>query len=307
MTILQMEYFIAVAECGSFSKAAEKMFVSQQGISRQIAAVEQELDMTLIDRSNRRRIVLTKEGEILFAAWKRSMAEYQDGMTEAMIAAGKLRKKLRIGIFEAGPIADYVMPLINGYRAHEPETEVECVFGSEEFIMNGLEDGTLDIVFALCGKYRDYIIYSYPIYYDRVCIALSKRHPLAERDELRVPDLEGVPLYVLNSSYSYDANSNIRDLLRQNGCSDADVVEVKDLNNLEMLLHMAEGVTFAPRILLRNTSDEIRFFPTEDEKNGDSIILYAIWKDEKMKNEVMEIIGIRGTEPSVGIEQQNML
>ena len=44
MTILQMEYFIAVAECGSFSKAAEKMFVSQQGISRQIAAVEQELE-----------------------------------------------------------------------------------------------------------------------------------------------------------------------------------------------------------------------------------------------------------------------
>ena len=60
MTILQMEYFIAVAECGSFSKAAVKMFVSQQGISRQIAAVEQELDMTLIDRSNRRRITTAK-------------------------------------------------------------------------------------------------------------------------------------------------------------------------------------------------------------------------------------------------------
>ncbi len=304
MTILQMEYFIAVAECGSFSKAAEKMFVSQQGISRQIAAVEQELDMILIDRRNRRRIVLTREGEILFAAWKRAMAQYHEGMTEAMIAAGKLRKKLRIGIFEAGPIADYVMPLINGYRAHESETEVECVFGSEENIMNRLESGELDIAFALCGKYRDYIIHCYPIYFDRVCITLSKRHPLAVKDELRVQDLEGTRLYVLNSSYSYDANNNIRDLLRQNGCSDAGIVEVKDLNNLEMLLHMAEGVTFAPRILLRNTSNEIKFFPTEDEKNGDSIILYAIWKEERMKNEVLEIIGIRGTELSSGTEKQ---
>ena len=288
-----MEYFVSVAECGSFSKAAEDHFISQQGISRQITAVEQELGMTLIDRRNRRRIALTPEGTILYSAWKQALAACREGMTEAMIAAGKMQRKLRIGIYEAGPIVDYVMPLINGFRAHEPETEVECVFGSEEFIMNGLEEGTLDIVFALCGKYRDYRIQCYPIYYDRVCIALSKRHPLAVRDELKVQDLEGVPLYVLNSSYSYDANSNIRELLRENGCSDAGIMEVKDLNNLEMLLHMAKGVTFAPRLLLRNSSDDIRFYPTEDKKNGDSIILHVIWKEEKRKEEAFRIIGIQ--------------
>ena len=288
-----MEYFVSVAECGSFSKAAESRFISQQGISRQITALEQELGMTLIDRSNRRKIALTREGKILFESWKQIVSAYRESVTEAMIAAGKLRKKLRVGIFEAGPIADYVMPLINGYRAHEPETEVECVFGSEEFIMNGLENGTLDIVFALCGKYRDYQIQCYPIYYDRVCIALSKRHPLAVREELVVQDLEGIPLYVLNSSYSYDANSNIRELLRQYGCSEAGIVEVKDLNNLEMLLHMAEGVTFAPRLLLRNSSSDIRFYPTEDKKNGDSIILHVIWKEEKSKKEAFRIIGIQ--------------
>ena len=293
MTILQMEYFVSVAECGSFSKAAEKLFVSQQGISKQIAAVEQELDMTLIDRRNRRRIMLTREGEILFSAWKQALTAYQEGMMEAMIAAGKLRRQLRIGIYEAGPIADYVMPLINGYRAHEPDTEVECVFGSEEYIMNELESGNLDIAFALCGKYRDYIINCYPIYYDRVCIALSKRHPLAGREELSVRDLAETPLYVLNSTYSFDANNNIRTLLAENGCPDDNVVEVRDLNNLEMLLHMAKGVTFAPRILLRNSSDDICFFPTEDKKNGDSIVLYVIWKADRLKNEAMKIIGIR--------------
>ena len=294
MTILQMEYFVEVAECGSFSRAAEKLFVSQQGISKQIASVEQELDMTLIDRRNRRRITLTREGEILFSAWKQALALYRDAMAEAMIATGKLRRKLRIGIYEAGPIADYVMPLINGYRAHEPDTDVECVFGSEEYIMNGLERGDLDIAFALCGKYRDYIINCYPIYYDRVCIALSKRHPLAKREELTVGDLAGTPLYVLNNSYSYDANNNIRELLKANGCGAGNIVEVKDLNNLEMMLHMAEGVTFAPRILLRNSSDDICFFPVEDKKNGDSIILYTIWKNEKVREEVYKIIGIRG-------------
>jgi len=70
-------------------------------------------------------------------------------------------------------------------------------------------------------------------------------------------------------------------------------VEVKDLNNLEMLLHMAEGVTFAPRLLLRNSSSDIRFYPTEDKKNGDSIILHVIWKEKKRKAEAFRIIGIQ--------------
>ena len=292
MTILQMEYFVEVARCSSFSKAAEKLFVSQQGISKQIAAIERELDLQLIDRSNRRRIILTKEGEALYRSWGQITERYQEGLTEALILAGKMRKRLRIGIYEAGPIVDYVMPLINGYRMHEPETDVECVFGSEESIMNELESGSLEIAFALCEKYRDYRINCYPIYYDRICIAVSKNHPLAMRDELSIRDLVDVPIYVLNQAYSYDAYTNIRNLLERNNCTADNLIPVKDLNNMEMTLHLGAGVTFAPRILLRNTSQDIRFFPVGEEAKGDSIILHIIWKDEKTKTEAMKIIGV---------------
>ena len=300
MTLLQMEYFVAVAEQGSFSKAAEKHYISQQGISKQIAAAEQELGFPLIDRSNRRRISLTREGELILSSWKKIIYEYRESLAESMISAGMIKKRLRIGIYEAGPIVDYVMPLINSYRAHEPETETECLFGSEEYIMAMLENGSIDIAFALCGKYRDYIINCYPIYYDKVCIALSKRHPLARCKELSVRDLRGTQIYVLNDKYSFDAYNNVRNILAENGCDAGNVVEVKDLNNLEMMLHMAEGVTFSPRILLRNTSDDICFFPTEDKRHGDSIILYAIWKDERTRAEVRKLIGIRDDESVPG-------
>ena len=296
MTILQMAYFVEVARCGSFSKAAETLFVSQQGISKQVSAIEHELDLTLIDRSNRRKISLTREGEALFRSWEPIIAEYHRSLEEAMIMAGKLRKTLRIGIFEAGPIVDYVMPLINGYRSYVPDTDIECVFGSEEKIMNELESGKLDIAFALCDKYRDYKINCHPIYYDRVCITLSKKHPLAHRKDLSVKDLKGVPVYVLNQAYSYDAYYNIRSQLERNGCGTEHMILVKDLNNLEMSLHLADGVTFAPRILLRNTGGELCYFPVEDEVNADSIILYIIWKDESRKEDAMKLIGMRERE-----------
>ena len=292
MTILQMEYFTEVARNGSFSKAAEKLFISQQGISKQIAAIENELGLKLIDRSNRRKIVLTKEGEILFHSWEGILKTYHESMEEAMIRAGKMRRKLRIGIFEAGPIIDYVMPLLNGYRLHEPDTDLECVFGSEESILTDLEAGNLDIVFALCRKYRDYQIHCYPVYYDRICIALSRKHPLAQRSELRVSDLKDVPVYVMNQAYSYDAYNNIRNLLVRSGCPEENLIPVRDLNNLEMMIHMAEGVTFAPRILLRNTGQDICFFPVEDDAAGDALILYLIWKEDRMEPEAMKLLGV---------------
>jgi len=292
MTFLQIEYFIEAARCGSFHKAAENLYVSQQGVSSQIAAIERELDIKLFDRSNRKQMTLTKEGQLLYQRWSEILSLYKTSMEDVMVLSGKKKKHLRIGIFEAGPIADYVMPMITSFRAQEPETEVECIFSDEESVMNGIQDGSLDLVFALCSKYRDYVINCYPIYYDRVCIAVSKRHPLAQKDSVSVKDILDVPVYLLNSNYSYDAHDNILKMLEKNHYDMSHIVEVKDVNNLEMMLYTAQGVTLAPRILLRNTHDDIRFFPITDAVNGDSIILHVIWKNDKKKQDAMKIIGM---------------
>ncbi|MBR3401473.1 MAG: LysR family transcriptional regulator [Parasporobacterium sp.] len=291
MTILQMEYFVEVAKQGSFSRAAEKLFVSQQGISKQIRAIESELGMSLIDRRNKRRVQLTKEGELLFCCWEKILKEYREALTEAGIQAGIIRKKIRIGIFEAGPVIDYVMPLINGYRFHHPDYDTECVFDSEEVIMQKLEEESIDIAFAFCEKYRNYSYHCIPIYYDRANIALSRQHPLASKECISLDDLLRENIYILAPSYSYDASFNIRHFLQQLGCSEERITEVKDVNNLEMALNMAQGITIAPRILLRNTNREILFFPFESIENSDAISLLAIWKKESCQKDTMDIIG----------------
>jgi len=291
MTILQMEYFVEVAKLGSFSKAAEKLFISQQGISKQIRAIENELGMALIDRKNKRRVQLTKEGELIVSRWENILREYKEALTEAGIMAGIIKKRVRIGIFEAGPVIDYVMPLINGYRFHHPDYETECIFDSEEVIMQGLEEETIDIAFAFCEKYRDFRYHCIPIYYDRANIALSRRHPLAAKEHISIDDFLQENIYIFAPSYSYDASYNIRQFLKLHGSSEERIKEVKDINNLEMALNMAQGITIAPRILLRNTNGEILFFPFESSENSDAISLFAIWKKDSFKKDTMDIIG----------------
>ena len=86
MTELQVEYFINVAKHMSFSETAETMYVSQAAVSRQIAALEEELGVKLFARKYR-RLSLTGAGEILLEMFTRHRTELQESLAEARTRA----------------------------------------------------------------------------------------------------------------------------------------------------------------------------------------------------------------------------
>ena len=74
MTIHMLEYFIAVAECQSFTDAAGRCFVSQPALSRAIANLEKEVGCALIDRENRKSVTLTPAGDMMLVEARRDGA-----------------------------------------------------------------------------------------------------------------------------------------------------------------------------------------------------------------------------------------
>ena len=81
MEIKQVQYFLTVAEAGSFSVAAEDLYISQSSLSKQIIALEKELGIPLFDRS-KRKIALTPAGETYLKHARNIHAEYQVLMTD---------------------------------------------------------------------------------------------------------------------------------------------------------------------------------------------------------------------------------
>ena len=75
MTIIQLEYLLAVANCGSFSQAAEHCFVTQPSLSMQIKALEEELGVVLLDRS-KKPVIPTQAGEIVLAQARETITAY---------------------------------------------------------------------------------------------------------------------------------------------------------------------------------------------------------------------------------------
>ncbi|MGD9473793.1 MAG: LysR family transcriptional regulator, partial [Eubacteriaceae bacterium] len=88
MDFRKLEYFIAAVECGSFTKAAQQCFISQTAMSQQIAAMEQELDLLLFDRSSYRP-TLTQSGKAFYESSKTLVEIYEKGLEKASALKNK--------------------------------------------------------------------------------------------------------------------------------------------------------------------------------------------------------------------------
>ena len=107
MTITQIECFIEAAKTGSFGKAGAKLYISQQTISRQIKALEDELGFPLFERS-RAGVQLTESGKLVFDKWKELLIESRSVIDQARDVYLGENKKILIGMVECGKMKDQI-------------------------------------------------------------------------------------------------------------------------------------------------------------------------------------------------------
>jgi DNA-binding transcriptional LysR family regulator len=142
MNLNHLFLFRAVAEAGSFSRAAESVHVSQPAISMQVAELEAQLDLTLFHRLPR-GVKLTAAGQLLFGYAQR-LGALADEAQRAMAELKGLRRG-RLSIGASTTIGVYLLPdLLGEYRRRYPEIDLQFDIANTEQIVNRLVDGTLD-------------------------------------------------------------------------------------------------------------------------------------------------------------------
>lgn len=122
----RLETFIKVAECGSFSKAAEDLFITPTAVMKQINALEKEMSVTLFERTNH-GLRLTKAGES-YLQDARYIVEYSDRAVEKAreIDEGESRKSIRIGVSAMTP-ARFVLDLWSQIQSSMPNLKIELI------------------------------------------------------------------------------------------------------------------------------------------------------------------------------------
>lgn len=188
MLFRQMKYFAAVVDCGSFTEAAERCYISQSAISQHIQALEKELGVTLLHRENR-RFSLTPAGEYFYSQSRGILAEVERVSKETIRIGQDDELRLRIGYPRCYSGQELYQAVAEFSRIY-PEVSIHIVNGTHEELYDLLRFGGVDLIIndqrrAFSDRYVNYQLLQC------ICHAeVSAGSPLSEREFVEIDDLK---------------------------------------------------------------------------------------------------------------------
>lgn len=195
----QLQYFLAVADSLHFSKAAERLFVTQPTLSHQLAELEAQLGMPLFDRTGG-SVRLTQAGETFRAYATRSLDAIEEGCTALSELEGLQRGELRLGVTQSF-IRRLMPPIIAEYRRRFPAVRLIIQDLTATQIERQLAEGTVHLGIAFApAMMEDTEVET--ILEERLVLLVRRDHPLVGLPQVTWSQLGAHPLVLLDRIYS---------------------------------------------------------------------------------------------------------
>jgi len=193
LDLRRLEIFAKVAELGSFSRAAEALFLTQPTVSEHVRALEEELGVQLLDRLGRGALP-TRAGELLLGYVQRLAALARDARQAMDAFQGRVSGELVIG--GSTIPGEYVLPaLIGRFRSKHPDISVSLRIGSSRQINDWIEQGRVDVGVA-GARSSSRALDSRALMSDELVIVVPSGHAWAGRATVELDELRGEPMIV---------------------------------------------------------------------------------------------------------------
>lgn len=251
MDLRHFRYFVAVAEELSFSRAAQRLHISQPPLSMNIQALERDLGVVLLKR-NRRRVELTHAGELFLDKARIALAHAAQAIETAKRAGRGEVGTLRIGFTNTAPFSRVFPRALRAYRQALPDVQLDLRLTTSEPILEALAAGALDagLIRPSTSLVMPGGITAIPILNDRLVLALHTSHPLAEPErEIPIESLanEGFILRARGSRVSF--YEQVYQLCERAGFTPRVVQQAHDATTILGLVAAGLGVTIMPASL----------------------------------------------------------
>ena len=242
MNYIQLTYFQTVAECGSFSEAAARLFVSQPAVSKQIHFLEEEWDLVLFNRQYR-SATLTEAGRIMLDYVRRSQLSLNNALDRAReIQASPALQFFNVGMFEMAAM-DPVLGALQQYAASRSELSISVENANFFTLGIGLNSHKYDLIITLDNMLQmhsnvemRFLTRAWHIAY------LAENHPLAARPDLSFRDLYNelflIPTYQRNSM----TYNNCCSICLHHGFEPHKIKLVPNVDTALSAVHMCKGI-----------------------------------------------------------------
>ncbi len=196
MTIIQLEYLLAVANCGSFSLAAEHCFVTQPSLSMQVKSLEEELGVLLLDRSHK-PVIPTEAGSVVIREAKETLMAYNNIREAITELKGETTGKLRLGVIPT--ISPYLLhKFIPTFIKNYPKVDLEVRDMVTADIIEALKRDQIDAAIVAGGTCGDGII-EHELFDDHFYAYVSPKHHLYTKKDIQFDNIDMKDLVLLSS------------------------------------------------------------------------------------------------------------
>ena len=197
MDLSSLAIFVAVAEHGGFSAAAEQLHLTQPAVSKRIAQLETELGMRLLDRLGR-QVVPTEAGTLLLQRARHLLAEAAETRRALAALGDGIGGTLRIAT--SHHIGLHHLPaLLKRYAQQFPEVELDIAFVDSEQAYARVLDGRAELAVTTLAPHTQPPLLAQPLWQDPLCFMVACDHPLAARKQVSLADLAAHPAVLPDS------------------------------------------------------------------------------------------------------------
>nr|WP_265326331.1 LysR family transcriptional regulator [Serratia marcescens] len=240
-----LRYFIAVAEEQNFSRAAERLHISQPPLSRQIQQLEASLGVRLFKRGSR-PLVLTAAGRFLYGHALQFLAQSLELKTMTQ-RVGQVERPLSLG-FVASTLYDILPQLIRRFRTAHPEVGLSLHEMTTLEQTRALKEGKIDVGFGRI-RHEDMHIRRIILREEPLMAALAADHPLARSEGLTLRALQAETLIVYPQTPRPSFADQVLATFRDRALVPRKIMEVRELQVALGLVAAGEGIALVPHCL----------------------------------------------------------
>ncbi|WP_456380408.1 LysR family transcriptional regulator [Thiolapillus sp.] len=249
--------FLAIADSGSFSAAAQQLYLTQPAISKRLAVLEEELNIRLFDRAGR-RVRLTHAGEVLLPKAREMLLQAQDMKHLASNLQTEVSGALTLGTSHHIGL-HRLPPVLKSFRTSFPQVELDIRFMDSETACQAVARGELEMAIVTLPNENPAHLQTRELWRDELCFVAAPEHALADLPEVSLKILIRYPA-VLPGSGTYTRNILALALQNQN----LEITSSMSTNYMETLKMLAEinlGWSLLPKTMLEQSN--LRILPVK--------------------------------------------
>ncbi len=278
-----LKAFITVAEVGSFSDAAEQLYLTQSAISKRIALLEQQIGKRLFDRIAR-QVSLTEAGKELLPSARRILQEYENALQAINDLSGEASGTLRLAISHHLGL-HRLPPILKQFAQQYPNVTLDIEFMDSEKAYEQVLHGESEVAVITLALESHHNIYSKKIWDDPLRFICAEDHPLAALKKPALKDLAEYPI-ILPGLNTYTGRI-IQNLFQKEGIPLKAPMSTNYLETISTMVEIGLGWSVLPETLVRGL-----YVMPFDQVSIERELGYIHHKKRSLSNAAMAFLGL---------------